>query len=563
MKKPRTKVSTLILTLLFTFACTFSSSLATEVKSKNGMVVSAHPIASKFGVEILKSGGNAIDAAVGAALIIGVVEPHASGLGGGGGMLIYLHDLDSLTYINYYARAPKLVTTNFNSPEESKTATAVLVPGTVAGLHQALQKYGTISWQELLTKVIEQVKNGFLVDDKFYKILLDSYDSILRYSQTKSIYLIDELPPEIGQKIINNRIITTLEKLANEGPDIFYHGEIADSIEATMTRFGGGLRKSDLAEYQPVELSPVQGRYRGHTIYSAPSPQSGITVIEILNILELKNLHQMGDFNSSVTTFHFMAEAMKRAYADRMQYICDPLFFDVPSNALLSKEFAKSRFNTIDMLQALPKNPKETLAGDIKPFLLKQDDEAIDKDGSTTHISVVDAQGNAVSLTQTLNSFWGSGISICGFILNNAMTVFSTKNSVNNIESGKQPRTTIAPTMMFTDEKLNLVIGSPGGSRIISTIVEVICNIIDFKKSANQANEAPRFCSRKWADKLPVEDRFPPTLLDSIKSKGHNIEVMDKMDLFFGGVQLILVDKKRNFLIGSSDPRRSGIAVGY
>ena len=179
MKKKR---KVLISTLTLIYAFTFSSSLATEVNSKNGMVVAAHPIASTFGLEILKSGGNAVDAAVGTALIVGVVEPNASGLGGGGGMLIYLHDLDSLTYINYYARAPRLVATNFFSYEESKTAPAVLVPGTVAGLHHALQKYGTISWGDLLAKVIKQVKDGFLVDDKFYKIILDSYEWLLKYS---------------------------------------------------------------------------------------------------------------------------------------------------------------------------------------------------------------------------------------------------------------------------------------------------------------------------------------------------------------------------------------------
>ncbi len=527
------------------------------------MVVTTHPIASKFGLEILKSGGNAVDAAVGTALIIGVVEPHASGLGGGGGMLIYLHDLDSLTYINYYARAPRLVTTNFVSSEEGKTAPAVLVPGTVAGLHHALQKYGTISWEDLLAKVIQRAQNGFLVDDIFFKIILDSYESLLKYSQTKSIYLFDDLPPEVGQRIINKRIITTLEKLAKGGPDVFYRGEIADSIEATMIKYGGGLRKSDLKTYQPVELNPVKGTYRGHTIYSAPPPQSGITIIEILNILEFKNLSQMGDFSSNITTFHFMAEAMKRAFADRLKYLSDPKFFDVPKEILLSKKFARSRFNTINMKQASPVNPKKTPAGDIKPFLHQSDAEPENIDGSTTHISVVDAKGNAVSLTQTLNHFWGSGISVCGFLLNNGMSAFSQTNIANNIQSTRQPRSTISPSMLFKNKALSLVIGSPGSARIISTIVEVICNIIDFNKNPIQANEAPRFRSRKWADTLPVEDRFPSSMLDSLKSMGHNIEVKEEMDLYFGGVQLIVVDKKQKLFIGSSDPRRSGIAVGY
>jgi len=565
MKKLKTKSSILIstLTLILFLAFTFSYSFATEVKSKNGMVVAAHPIASEFGLEILKSGGNAVDAAVGTALIIGVVEPHASGLGGGGGMLIYLHDLDSLTYINYYARAPRLIATNFNSYLESKTAPAVLVPGTVAGLHLALQEYGTISWENLLTKVIQKAKSGFQVDEKFYKILLDSYESLLKYSQTKSIYLVDDFPPEVGQTIINNKLIATLEKLAQGGADIFYRGEIADSIETTMIRLGGGLRKSDLKTYRPIELKPVRGTYRGHTVFSAPPPQSGITIVEILNILELKNLSAMGDFSNNVSSFHFMAEAMKRAYADRMKYQSDPKFFDVPKNILLSKEFAKSRFNTINMQQAVPVNPNETPAGDIGSFLNPNEAEPKNKDGSTTHISVVDAKGNAVSLTQTLNHFWGSGISVGGFIMNNGMTAFSRSNSANNVQSNRQPRSTISPSMLFENNNLRMVIGSPGGGRILSTIVEVICNVIDFKKGAEQANTAARFCSRKWANSLPVEDRFSSTMLDSLKSMGHKIKVLAEMDLFFGGVQLIVVDQKQKLLIGSSDPRRSGAAVGY
>jgi gamma-glutamyltranspeptidase / glutathione hydrolase len=565
MIKQKAKVSLLfaILVLTLFYSLTFSSSIAEEVTSKNGMVVTAHPIASKFGLEILKSGGNAVDAAVGTALIIGVVEPHASGLGGGGGMLIYLHDLDSLTYINYYARAPRLVPTNFVSDKEGKTAPAVLIPGTVAGLHYALQKYGTISWSDLLAKVIQQAKLGFQIDDVFYKIILDSYEFLLKYSQTKSIFLFDELPPEVGQRIINERIITTLEKLAKSGPDVFYQGEIADSIEAAMIRLGGGLRKSDLKIYSPIELKPVQGTYRGQTIYSAPPPQSGLTIIEILNILELKNLTQMGDFNNNLSTFHFMAEAMKRGFADRLRYLSDPKFFEVPKSVLLSKSFARSRFNTIDMQQASPKKPKKTPAGDVKPFLYQSDADPVNKDGSTTHISIVDANGNAVSLTQTLNHFWGSGISVCGFLLNNGMSAFSQTNPANNIQSTRQPRSTISPSMLFKNKDLSMVIGSPGSGRIISTTVEVICNIIDFNKGASEANEAPRFLSRKWLDTLPVEDRFPSAMIDSLKSMGHNIEVMEKMDLYFGGVQLIVVDKKQKLLIGSSDLRRSGIALGY
>jgi len=549
--------------LIFIF-CLFLQLLpsvyAKEVTGKKGMVVTAHPAASELGLEILKSGGNAVDAAVGSALILGVVEPHASGLGGGGGMLIYLHSKDSLTYINYYARAPRLIPTDFNSSEEAKTSIAVLVPGTVAGLYHALQKYGTVSWKDLLIRVIKKAKNGFQVDSKFNKILLDSYGSLLKYPQTRSIYLVDDFPPEEGYTIINNRVLNTLEKLANSGPEIFYQGEIADSIEAAMIKYGGGLRKSDLMAYQPMEISPVQGNYRGYEIYSAPPPQSGTTIIEILNILEFRDLSKMGDYTQSISSFHFMAEAMKRGYADRLQYISDPQFFKVPLDVLLSKDFAYSRFQTINNIST---KPKDTAAGDVKLFLQKSGLKKDDKNGSTTHISVVDAVGNAVSLTQTLNRFWGSGIGVCGFLLNDGMTAFSSINPVNTVLSGRQPRSTISPSILFNNNKLSMVIGSPGAGRIISTMVEVICNIIDFDKSVAEANDAPRFCSKELSTTLPVEARFSPELLAKLKAMGHPIEVLGEMDLYFGGVQLIFIDPKMKTLIGSSDQRRSGVALGY
>jgi gamma-glutamyltranspeptidase/glutathione hydrolase len=534
----------------------YHTAFALEVTGRSGMVVTAHPIASEFGLEILKSGGNAIDAAVGAAIAIGVVEPNASGLGGGGAMLIYLHKLDSLTYINYYAKAQQLVATDFDPDMDKSRGIAVLIPGTVAGLYKALSQYGTLTWKDVLTRAIKKLEYGFKVDPIFYQLIIDTYEKLLLYPQTSNIYLKDRLPPPEGSLIKNPQLISTLKKLAEGGPEIFYEGEIADSIESVVIKNGGGLRKSDLKTYQATELQPIMGNYRNRHIVSAPPPQSGITIIETLHILEFKHISSMDHFTTSTETFHFMAEAMKRAYADRLAYLGDPSFVNVPVDVLTSKKYAKSRFNTIDMKQAVPKRLKSTKPGDVNSF---QEDEH----GSTTHISVVDQFGNAVSLTQTLNHFWGSGICVCGFLLNNAMTVFSTSNPVNLVQSNRTPRSTIAPTLVFEEDKLKLVIGSPGAGRIPSTIIEIITNIIDFNYNADQAIKAPRFCARKWADTLPVEDRFSEKFLDKLKSMGHPIEVMGEMDLFFGGVQLIVIDSEKNRMIGSSDPRRSGVALGY
>lgn len=553
-------ISTVISVLLLSFQAEL---FCGEATGASGMVVTAHPLASEMGLEILKTGGNAVDAAVASALLIGVVEPHASGLGGGGAMLIYLQEPDTLTYINYYACAPQLVAEDFDSRRERSSARSVLVPGTVAGLHHALSRYGTMTWQNLLFAVIDKIKNGFEVDDNFYKILLDSYEKLLLYPQTRSIYLVNDFPPEVGEYIKNERLIGTLKKLANQGPDSFYRGEIADSIEAAMIRHGGGVRKSDLEKYEIRELAPLRGSYRDHEIYSAPAPQSGVTVIETLNILELKNLRETGDFEDNVPTFHFMAEAMKLAYADRIQFLSDPKFNPTYEDILISKSYARTRFQTINMEKAEPLHPKDTPAGDISRFLKIAEPEVKDMEGSTTHMSIVDARGNAVSLTQTLNHFWGSGISVCGFLLNNGMTTFYSADTINQAQPGKQPRTTIAPSMLFKKDDLAIVVGSPGAGRIISTIVEVICNLVDFGKSPQEANAAPRFCSRKWSEQLAVESRFEENILADLKAMGHPIKKHGEMDLFFGGVQLIVIDPETGLMTGSSDPRRSGAAMGY
>ncbi len=532
---------------------------ADAVTGSSGMVVTAHPVASQLGLEILQAGGNAVDAAVGAAVVLGVVEPHASGFGGGGSMLIYLREQDSLTYINYYARAPRLVPTDFDSDTEAHTGQAVLIPGTVAGLYHALSNYGTIPWKDLLPLAARKLESGFEVDETLFQLVLDVYDVLLEKPRTSAVFLNDGFPYEVGENIINKPILRTLEQLARGGPEVFYRGEIADSIVAVVARNGGGLRKSDLEVYQVLELSPIKGTYRGYDIITASPPQSGAALIEVLNILEFKNLSAMESYAENLAAFHFIAEAMKRGYADKLKYLSDPAFREVPVEVLTSKRFAKSRYKTIKRRKAVPRIPKKTPAGDVSRYV----DKVKDKDGSTTHVSVVDAAGNAVSLTQTNNRFWGSGITVGGFLLNNGMTGFSRSNPSNTIQSGRQPRSAITPTMLFKDGQLFMVVGSPGAGRITSTLVEVICNVIDFGMEADEANRAPRFHSRKWLDTLPVEDRFSQDMLDKLRVMGHPIEVLGEMDLYFGGVQLILVDLGNGNLIGSSDPRRSGVARGY
>ncbi|MEE4311123.1 MAG: gamma-glutamyltransferase [candidate division KSB1 bacterium] len=529
---------------------------------QQGMIVTAHPLASEAGLSVLRDGGNAVDAAVVSALVLGIVEPYASGLGGGGGMLIYLHDADSLTYVNYYPCAPRLVPTDFNREKEARSALAALVPGTVAGLHHALSHYGTMTWDQLLHRIIKRFKDGFEVDLNLNKNIFDAYESLLVNKQTREIYLVDDFPPETGDKLNNQRLMRTLTLLADGGPDLFYHGEIADSIDAFMIEQGGGLRKSDLEAYRVREFKPVRGTYRGRNIVSAPPPQSGMTLIEILNIFETRALPQAPHYTEDTTILHFMAEANKLAYADRRKYLSDKKYMDVPLDILISKPFAELRAREIDMKKAIQSDAMDIPAGDIGPFktpeLIKSDHH-----GSTTHISVCDGSGNAVSLTQTLNFFWGCSHSVCGFLLNNGMTSFSNFNPANATLSGRQPRSTIAPSLIFKDNSLTGVIGTPGSGRILSTMATVISNLIDHDYDADSANRAPRFANLNWTRKLKMENRFSPQLIAALEELGHDIDTLSDFDLYFGGVQLILIDPENGHLTGSTDPRRAGIALGY
>ncbi len=529
------------------------------VQESGGMVVAAHPVAAEFGYEILLSGGNAIDAAVATAIALGVVEPHASGFGGGGGMLIYLDDSQKLSYINYYPRTGMTIPETFDSKLDGQSAKAVLVPGTVSGLSMALEKYGTMSWKELLERTIEKLRQGFVIDDHFNKVILDSYEILTDYPETEAIFLNEMLPYEVGDTLVNEPALHTLQILADNGPRAFYTGEIADSVEAVMVRQGGFIRKADLESYRAIEMAPVASDYRNHRIVSSAPPQSGVTLLEILNILEQKDLSEMGIYYEHDSTLHFMAEAIKVGYADRGKYLGDPAFSEIPVSTLSSDDYARTRFEAINMGALSNSDSTATSPGSIDTFMGEPHD---DPNGSTTHISVIDKEGNAVSLTQTVSYYWGSGISVGGFLLNNAMTSFSKNGGPNSIAPGKQPRSTISPSFIFKDEQLYAVVGTPGGGRIPGTMTEVVTSLVDFGANAEQANNAPRFHSTDNSQKLRVESRFDQALLDQLRLKGHVIETMDDMDSYFGGVHLIVIDPETGELQGAADPRRSGVVVG-
>jgi len=535
------------------------------------MVATAHPLASNAALEILKMGGNAVDAAVAAAFVIGVVEPDGSGLGGGGGILIYLASENKPVYINYYQRASsqvdKLI---YNSKTDNRTVKAILVPGTVAGLTTALQNYGTLPLSTVMAPAIKYAEEGFPLDVTLSGIILDNIEILQKYPLTTSVYLPDGFPLMEGDILVQKDLSKTLKIISEKGKDGFYSGEIAETITAEITAAGGLITPDDFKNYEAVVTEPTFGSYREYQVISAHEPQSGASIVEALNILENEDLKKMGHYGSSGETLNLIAEVLRRVYADRSAFIEDPKFGYVPIAGLISKEYAHSRYEDINKNSLEPIEYRKTKAGKPESFneqsdsLIKEKERILDYDGGhTTHLCVIDKDGNTVSLTQTLGTFFGSGFTSAGVLFNNGMANFSSASSINLKEPNKQPRSSIAPTIILKDQKTFMAVGSPGASRIIATVVQMIVNVIDFGMNATEANYVPRFFCQKFDDYLYVESRIPKQVISDLKSKGHNVQVLGDFDLFFGGAQLITVDPVTRIYYGSADPRRGGIAIGY
>lgn len=594
---------------------------------KDVMVATAHPLASQAAIEMLQKGGNAVDAAVAAAFAVGVVEPDGSGLGGGGGMVIYLNKEKKSFYINYYQRgSEKVLNINFDSKSDSKTAKAITVPGTVAGLTLALEKFGTLPLAVVLEPAISYAEDGFPVDETLSKIILDNLSHLQKYSTTENIYLREGFPLVEGDTLYQSDLANTLRLIAANGRAGFYGGPVAQQIVDEVTKNGGVMTLNDLKNYKAQIVEPVRSTYRGYEVLSANAPQSGAFVIEALNILENENLARFGHYSTSVECLHLMAETFRRVYADRSAFLDDPNFAYVPSKGIISKSFTRARFDDIDMNTAYPTkyrdtkegNPslfekagaerqiindnnreqkiyqwgdeddegkpsseeesddlfnawggkKKTLKKENKPKIqiedtTKTDVEVIEYEGGhTTHLSILDKDGNAVSLTQTLGNFFGSGLTTAGVLMNNSMTNFAATTTVNAPKPNKQPRSSIAPTILLKDGKPFMVVGSPGAARIITTIVELIVNVVDFGMTAEEANHAPRFFVQKNEDFLSLESRITQGVQDGLVKRGHRLKLYEDYDLFFGGAQLILIDPVTKEVTGSADPRRGGTAMG-
>ena len=538
------------------------------VRAQQGMVASVDATATQVGVDILRQGGNAVDAAVAVGFALAVTHPQAGNLGGGGFMLLRTA-AGRTTAIDFREIAPSRASRdmfldkqgNADSKLSLTSPLASGTPGTVAGFALAAQKYGTLPLSRLLQPAIKLAQEGIVVNDALADDL-NTYgkEVLLSHDNSRAIFFKpDGAPYQKGERLVQKNLAHSLSLIAQQGPDAFYKGAIADEIAAEMAGNGGLIGKADLANYRAIERQPIGGSYRGYQVFSMPPPSSGgIHIVQILNILENFDLAKMGF--GSADAIQVMAEAEKYAYADRSEYLGDPDFVKVPWQALTSKAYAKSLAQQIDVAKARPSD--QIKPGKLEPYESNQ----------TTHFSVVDKQGNAVAVTYTLNTNFGSGIVAgkSGILLNNEMDDFSARpgtpnvyglvgGEANAIQPGKRPLSSMSPTIVVKEGKTWLVTGSPGGSRIITTVLQMVVNSIAFGMNVAEATSAPRFHHQWLPDQLRVEKGFSPDTLKLLSAKGQNVEVLPAM----GSTQSIMIGPDGT-LYGASDPRTvDDLTAGY
>ncbi len=527
------------------------------------MVVAAHPLAAKTGLKTLMKGGNAVDAAVATALALNAAEPFASGIGGGGFMVIYLASAKKVTVINYREKAPSR-----SHPEmfyeEGKLrrdwkrthGLAVAVPGALAGWTYALKKYGTQSLSDIIGEAIAIAEEGLKISSTFSMINKDEYEKLILNDGEDSCYLNQGLPYEPGEIFKNPNLARTLKTLATKGIEEFYKGDIARKIVQAVQDNGGIMTLEDLALYKPVEQAPLVGKYKDFTLCTISPPGSGgLHIIQLLNIIENWPLKKWGP-NTPAYIHHF-CEALRLVFADRTRYLGDPEFVRVPVANLISKPYASEIAKKIQPDRLLNSYPPGSF------------DEREHEKENTTHLCVIDKEGNIVSLTQSINHFFGSGIvpEQTGFLLNNHMDDFSNDpHSINAPRPGRRPVSSMGPLILFKNQDPFLVLGSPGGTRIFPSLTQIILNIVEFGMSLDEAIEAPRFftySSHGKARNVDAESRIPASVIRSLEAIGHKVVIRKAYDKYFGGAQALLILKGKNLILGGADSRRDGYGAGY
>jgi gamma-glutamyltranspeptidase/glutathione hydrolase len=564
----------------------FAMASTHPVRAQHAMVVTVHSLASNVGVEILQEGGNAIDAAVATGFALAVVHPAAGNIGGGGFMLIRMAD-GKAHFLDYREMAPAASTRDmYLDPQGNVIEGAseigykcIGVPGSVAGMVYAEQKYGKLSLKHVIAPAIKLAREGYALTPEEAADLEDS--DLAKFPESHRVFQRNGEYYKAGEIFRQPDLARTLERIAAH-PDDFYHGSLARELAAAMQKGGGLITAEDLARYEVKEREPVRGTYRGYEIISAPPPSSGGTVlIESLNILEGYDLANME--SRSARSVHFTVEAFRRAFFDRAEFMGDPDFAKIPVAQLLDKKYAAAWRETIEPVHA-------SSSKDLKrPAVFSQLEQyaamhppamAPHESNHTTHYSVVDAEGNAVAVTTTINSWFGSRVTAdgLGFLLNDEMDDFSAKPGVPNsdgliqgaanaIGPGKRPLSSMTPTIVAHGGKTILVLGSPGSSKIITTVANVLMGVLDYGMNLQESVNAPRFHNQWLPDVVNVEKWFSPDTLNTLRKMGYNVQI----GLHDGGVspywsdaECIAIDEKTGDRLGATDGRNSnGKAVGY
>jgi gamma-glutamyltranspeptidase/glutathione hydrolase len=558
-----------------TVASSVQAASVAPVGAENGMVVTAQHLATHVGVDVLKAGGNAIDAAVAVGYALAVVYPAAGNLGGGGFMTIQLAD-GRKTFFDFREKAPLGATANMYIGADgnvvpglsTKGHLAVGVPGTVNGMELALMKYGTVKRSVLMAPAIKFAEEGFKLEQGDVNLLRVATEDFKKDSATSAIFLNNGQPFEVGQRLIQKDLAKTLRQISDEGANGFYKGPVGSSIVASSQAGKGILTQADLDQYKTRELKPVECDYRGYRIVSAPPPSSGgVIICEILNVLEGYPLKEWG-FRSAQAV-HVQIEAMRHAYMDRNTYLGDPDFVNNPIDRLLDKNYAAKIRAVIDPSKA--GISKEIIPG-----------SAPHEGSNTTHYSIADKFGNSVSVTYTLNDWFGARVTAAGtgVILNNEMDDFTAKIGVpnlyglvqgqaNSIAPGKRPLSSMSPTIVTKDGRPVMVVGTPGGSRIITAVLHTIINVIDYGMNVQEAVDAPRF-HQQWLPEITNLERFaisPDTqkLLEGMGHKFGNPQPVNHMStILIGAPSLGAAPVGINRFYGANDPRRNtGLALGH
>jgi len=556
------------------------------VHAQHAIVVSVHELASQAGVEIMQAGGNAVDAAVATGFALAVVHPAAGNIGGGGFMMIRMAD-GKPHFLDYREKAPAGATRDMYLDSQGNVIQgaseygykAIGVPGSVAGMLYAERKWGKLTPRQVIAPAIRLARDGYALSWEEARDLHDRH--LAGFPESRRIFQRDGDYYKTGEIFRQPDLARTLERIA-DNPDDFYHGSLARALASAVQKGGGLITADDLVHYEVKEREPVRGTYRGFEVISAPPPSSGGTVlIESLNILEGYDLAKLG--SRSAQAIHFIIEALRRAFFDRAEFLGDPDFAKIPVAQLIDKKYAAGWRETIEPQRASPskelKRPAvfselEQYAAEHSPAM------AVHESTQTTHYSVVDGEGNAVAVTTTLNGLFGSRVTAegLGFLLNNEMDDFSSKPGVPNsdglirgeanaIGPGKRPLSSMTPTIVVHDGKTVMVLGSPGSSKIITTVANVLMGVVDYGMNIQEAVNAPRFHHQWMPDVLNVEKWFSPDTVNLLQQMGYNVEIGlhdgEKVSPYWSDAECIAIDEKTGERLGASDGRHNGKAVGY